>query len=445
VKRVRYNNAMKKYSVLVIGGGGRESALVHKYSQSKKVGRIFAVPGNDLMQEVSRVPVKIYPKIKTTDISKILKICKNESIDLVDVAIDAAVEAGVADEVEKLGILAVGPSRLAGQIEWDKAWARNFMRKYRIPQPKFEIFDSQSKGIAYIKKQKEGKWFVKANGLVDGKGALAAENRLHAIERIKEMTRFANMGKTYLIEDWLVGEEFSLFALCDGNSYQIVRSAQDHKRMFNFDEGENTGGMGCVTPPLLLTSKLLKEIDRQIIKKMIEGLKRENRPFKGVLYLGGIIVKGKPVVIEFNARWGDPEAEVIIPGIKNDFFELGLAIAQGKLPTVKVQTDMKCRVAVAFTLRLNPTPGTEVFGLDKARKIPGVTVYNSRVRKKGKRYFAQSGRQLFVVGEGKDVIEAREKAYRAASLIYMDGNNLHYRTDIGWRDVERLNKGNSPK
>ena len=336
--------------------------------------------------------------------------------------------------------MAVGPSKLAGQIEWDKAYARDFMKKYKIPQPKFEIFNSQSKGKAYIKKQKEGKWFIKANGLVDGKGALSANNKKHALERISEMSRFGKMGETFLIEEWLEGEEFSTFIISDGKTYQIVGSAQDHKRMYTGDLGENTGGMGCSAPPLLVTPQLLKLVDKTIIKKTLDGLKKEGRPFKGVLYLGGIVVAGKPFVIEFNARWGDHEEEVIIPGIQNDLFEIGKAISLEKLSSLKIKTDNKYRIAVAFALRPDPTEGREFFGIDKARKVTGVTIYNSRVQKKGKKYFSQAGRQLFIVAEGRNVIEAREKVYQAASFIFIEGNNHIFRTDIGWRDVNRVNK-----
>src|SRR3990167_10249998 len=181
--------------------------------------------------------------------------------------------------------------------------------------------------------------------------------------------------------------------------------------------------MGCSAPPLLITTKLLKLIDNTIIMKTLEGLKKEGRPFKGVLYLGGIVVKGKPFVIEFNARWGEPEAEVIIPGIQNDLFEIGKAISLEKLSSLKIKTDNKYRIAVAFALRPDPTEGREFFGIDKARKVTGVTIYNSRVQKKGKKYFSQAGRQLFIVAEGRNVIEAREKVYQAASFIFIEGNN----------------------
>lgn len=431
-------------TVLVVDGGGRGAVLVDKYAQSPYVKKILAIPGNDLMQINTKKKVQIYPHLKTTSIKEIIEICQKEKVTLVDVAQDNAVEAGLVNELNKINIKTVGPDREAGQIEWDKAWAREFMRKYQIPHPNYHIFQTEKDGIEFIQKQKEGRWFVKANGLVDGKGALPALNNEQAVERIKTMKKFGEAGRTYLIEQWLEGEEFSLFVLSDGHHYQIVGSAQDHKRLFNFDQGENTGGIGCSSPPLILTNKLIREIDKNIIKKTIKGLAQEGRIYKGVLYLGGIVVKDKVFVIEFNSRWGDPEAESIIPGIKNDFYKISTAIINGNLNKIKIKKDKMARVAVTMCLRQNPsgeiTDKRQIYGIDEILKLKGVTIYGTRVKKTNGRYFVGSGRLLHIVGTGKDVIEARQKAYMAATTLYIEGNNLHYRTDIGWRDVERLRK-----
>lgn len=436
----------KGYTVLIVDVGGRGAALVHKYSQSKFVKRILAVPGHDLLQINSKKPVKIYPHLETTSTKEILEICKKEKVDLVDVAQDNAVEAGVADALAGVVPWISGPSRNAGRIEWDKAWARDFMAKYKIPHPEYKVFTSQKAGITYIKKQKEGKWFIKANGLLAGKGALPAHNKKEAIARIREMSKFGEQGNTFLIEEWLEGEEFSYFVASDGKTYKTLGAAQDHKRMFNFDEGENTGGMGCSAPPLVVTKKLVDQVERQIIKKTLSGLAKEGRAFKGILYLGGIVVRQKPYVIEFNARLGSPEAEVLVPAVQSDYFQLGRAISEGNLRNYQLKLDKKSRVAVTLALRSNPSgvagkDGCRIYGVDEAKKISSVTLYGARVSKKGNKYYAGSGRLLHIVGEGKNVIEAREKAYRAAAHFWVEGNNLHYRTDIGWRDVERLRKG----
>lgn len=438
-------------TVLIVGGGGRESAFVDKYAQSRHVKKIIAIPGNDLMQESTNKPVQTYQQLKTTSVKEILEICDEEKVSLVDVAQDNAVGSGLVDKLTQKGIPVVGPTRNAGQIEWDKAWAREFGERHKLPQPSFKICFSEKEGINYLKSQTDQPWFVKAAYLAEGKGALPAKNNKEAIEKIKEMRRFEKAGEVFLLEKWLKGdddfaEEFSTFIFSDGEHYQIIGSAQDHKRVNNFDEGENTGGMGCSTPPLVLTSEIKNDI-KKIFDKTISGLRSEERPYKGVLYLGGMVIrqknKLKPYVIEFNARWGDPEAQVILPGLKNDLFEISMAIAKGNISNLKIKTDGKARVVVAGASKGYPrdyqaAKGKRIYGLDEAREIDGVRVYGAGIKKENGKYYAQGGRLFYIVGEGKTVIEARRKAYEAMSLVYIEGNNLHFRTDIGWRDIQRL-------
>lgn len=441
-----------KKTVLVVDGGGRGAVLVEKYSQSQEVGRILAVPGNDLMSLNSEKPVKIYPQLKTTNLKEILKICQDEKVDLADVAQDNAVAAGLVDLLVKNNILAVGPTKAAGQIEWDKAWARQFGQRHGLPQPAFKVCSSPGEGLAYLKSQPDSAWFVKAAGLAEAKGALPAKNSDEARERIEEMARFGQAGKIFLLEEWLKsedgpGEEFSTFIFSDGKNYQVVGSAQDNKRVGNFDEGENTGGMGCSTPPLILTKEINKEIKAKILEPTIAGLRREGRPYKGVLFLGGMMIKKqgrlKPYVIEFNSRWGDPEAQVILPGLVNDLFAISMAIAKGDIGRMTIKTDQKARVAVAGAAKGYPADysqvkGKEIYGLPEARKVSRVKIYGAGTKEINGKYSVHGGRLFYVVGEGKNVIEARGRAYEAMSLVHVDGNNLHYRTDIGWRDVQRL-------
>lgn len=427
-------------TILIIDGGGRGAALVDKYSQSDKVGRILVVPGNDLMQINAKKPVITYQHLKTTNVPEILEICKKEKVDFVDVAQDNAVEAGLVDAVAKSKIPVFGPTKLAGQIEWDKAWARNFMQKYQIPSPRFYTFNNEKDGIDFVKKHPNSRWFVKAAGLAEGKGVLPAENAVEAIEAIGRMRKFGPSGKTYLLESWLEGEEFSAFALSDGNDFKVIGFAQDHKRVNNGDQGPNTGGMGCVSNPLIISN--IKVQISKIFEKTINGLIKEKRPYKGVLYLGGMVVNGKVYVIEFNARWGDPEAEVILPSIKNDLFDLANAGAAGKLNNLKINVDNKVRVVVAATAKGYPNDyskvkGKKVLGIDEVIKS-GIKVYGAGIKKVKEDYIVNGGRVLYIVGEGKNITEAREQAYKAMKQINIEGNNLHYRTDIGWRDVERM-------
>lgn len=443
-------------TVLVVDGGGRGATLVDKYSQSGQVERVLAVPGNDLMKINTDKPVQIYPKLKTTSVPEILEICKRESVNLVDVAQDNAVEAGLVDALMDKGVPTVGPTRDAGQIEWDKAWAREFGERHGLPQPSFRICLTRQEGFAYIQSQPDQPWFIKASGLAEGKGALPARNNKEAIERIKEMERFRGAGKAFLIEKWLkgddgsVGEEFSTFVFSDGERYKVIGNAQDHKRVNNFDEGENTGGMGCSTPPLVLTPELMSEVEVGILDRVVAGLHSEGRPYKGVLYLGGMAIRERgnlsPYVIEFNARWGDPEVQVILPGLINDLFEVSMATAQGDINGLQLQTDNRARVVVTGASRGYPgdykgVRGKEIYGLDEVRKIDGVRLYGASVKEEDGRYYANGGRLFYIVGEGETVIDARRKAYEAMSVVSIDGNNLHFRTDIGWRDVQRLHQG----
>jgi phosphoribosylamine---glycine ligase len=452
---VHRENAVKKNNtVVVIDSGGRGAALVDKYSQSPHVSEIIAVPGNDLMRETSRKPVETYSKLKTTSVKEIVALCKEKKVALVDVSQDNAIAVGLVDALEQSNIQVVGPTKHAGELEWNKAFAREFMKRYHISHPSFKVCHSQEEGVSYIKAQPDQPWFVKASGLAEGKGALPAENNAEAIKGIVQMRQLGDSGETFLLEEWLrdpngkTWEEFSTFIFSDGKNFQIIGSAQDHKRACNFDVGENTGGMGCSSPPLVLTSSIMKKVG-DVFQKTIIGLLKEQRPYKGVLYLGGMLVeqegRQEPYVIEFNARWGDPEAEVILPGITTDLFEVSMAIVEGKIDNLNIKTDGKARVSVVGAARGYPqdyssVKGKQIFGLEKARGIPGVIIYGAGVKAVNGKYYAQGGRLFHVVGEGATVLEAREKAYHAMSLITIEGNNLHYRTDIGWRDMQRLIK-----
>lgn len=439
-------------TVLVIDAGGRGATLVDKYAQSKHVGKVIAVPGNDLMKINTNKPVQIYPQLKTTSVPEILEICERHQVNLVDVAQDNAVEAGLVDALIQKGVPVVGPTKEAGQIEWDKAWAREFGQRHGLPQPSFRICLSPQEGIDYLRSQPDQAWFVKAAYLSEGKGALPAKNNEEAVQRISELKRFKDAGRVFLIEKWLKdedgsGEEFSTFVFSDGQNYKIIGSAQDHKRANNFDEGENTGGMGCSSPPLVLTPEVMKEVELGILGKVIAGLKEEGKPYKGVLYLGGMTIKQKgelrPYIIEFNARWGDPEAQVILPGLVNDLFEVSMAIVQGNIQNLELKMDGKARVVVTGASRGYPgdykeVRGKQIFGINEARKIDGVRIYGAGVKEEAGKYYASGGRLFYIVGEGETAIEARRKAYEAMALVYIEGNNLHFRTDIGWRDVQRL-------
>ena len=433
-------------TVIVIDGGGRGAILVETYLKSKKVKKVIAIPGNDLM--ALNKNIKVFTKLKTTDKKEIIKIAQAENVDLVDIAQDDAIAAGLTDELIKKGINSFGPTKAAGQIEWDKAWARRFMKRLKIPIPKYKVCKSQNEGIEFIRKQKDTEWFIKASGLAAGKGALYAEDNNEAITKIKRMKDFGEAGKTYLIEEYLNGEEFSSFAIVSGRKFGIIGHAQDHKTVFDGNKGPNTGGMGCSSPPFAVNKKVEKQIN-SIFKKTIDGLIKIGRPYNGILYLGGMILGNSKVsVIEFNSRWGDPEAQVLIPAIKNDFYNLISSASSGKLQ--KIKKDNKYRVVVTIASKGYPDDyskvvGKEIKGLAHMLRHPersegSPKIFGAGVIVKSKKFIASGGRLFYVLGEGKNVALAREKAYNALSQVSIANNGLHYRKDIGYRDLERLKR-----
>lgn len=451
---------MKKGAiVLVIDGGGRGAALVDKYLESPYVAQVLAVPGNDLMKSGMEKQVKTFPQVKTTDIDLIKKICLKERVNLVDVAQDDAIAAGVVDNLAKADIRVFGPTKAAGQIEWDKAWSRGFMKRFKMPTPAFQTCQSEGEGIRFIKNQLEGQWFIKASGLAAGKGALFAMDNKDAVEKIRQMKTFGEAGKTYLIEEFISGEEFSSFAIVDGEEFLIIGHAQDHKTVYNANLGPNTGGMGCTSPPMVVTKSIEKQIS-SIFQKATAGLNQLGRPYRGIFYLGGIIDEGKKpahrssavqsegrvFVIEFNARWGDPEAQVIIPAIKNDFYELVTQVTDGKINKVKIKKDNLYRIVVTAASLGYPGDysqviGKQIFGLEEIKKAKNVKVFGAGVKIIKGNYFAHGGRLFYLMAEGRNVAQARQIAYNALSLTYVEGNKLHYRTDIGYRDLERFYMG----
>lgn len=431
-------------NVLVIGQNGREHALAESYAKSKRVTKVVMTPGNGLT-DYKNPKIKNYPGVSMMDFEGIVKVCKREKIDLVDVGQDDVIAAGYVDKFEKLGIAAFGPSQKASQLEWDKEWARNFMVKYNLPIPKFKSFSDKRKAIEYINSLSKQVLFIKAAGLALGKGVIRAENKEEATQAVQDMAKFGKAGETFLIEEALIGEEFSLFEVCSGEDFVITKTAQDHKRVFDRDKGPNTGGVGSVASTGVLIEEEINEVADVIIKPTLLGMKKEGRQYKGILYLGGMKTSDGVKIIEFNCRWGDPEAEVILPSIQTDYLDLVQAVITGKLSETKIVFDKKVRVSVAGCSKGYPedyskVKGKEIFGIQEAMERIGVSIFGSGIKRDGDKFYVNGGRIFYVVGEGKDVKEAREKAYNAMKLINIEGDNLHYRTDIGWRDLQRLQK-----
>lgn len=445
--------------VAVIDGGGRGHTLVNKYLESSHVTGVLAIPGNDMMKAGREDRVETFPTLKTTSVKEIVEICRDRKIDLVDVAQDNAIEAGLADRLREAGVPTIGPSRDAGEIEWSKSFARVVEKNSTMKIPRFVTFHSPEYALTYLEHTSEGAFFVKADGLCEGKGALAARTKAEAAERIAELKKFGKAGETFLLEQWLKnydgtnGEEFSSFSISDGSTSLHLGFAQDHKTVYDNDQGPNTGGMGCSSNPLVLNSIGLSQGAKAGTNGMPRILAEMGRPYQGVIYRSGMIITekagGKPVIynIEWNSRWGDPEVQVIAPGIKSDFFEMGIAVVEQTLGSYELKVDGKTRVAVAGASRGYPIDysdvnGKRIYGLKEAAFVEGVTVYGAGVKMEDGKYYANGGRLFYIVGEGKDINAARSRAYTAIQMIHIEGEgpepNLHYRRDIGWRDVARL-------
>lgn len=427
--------------IFVIGSNGREHALAVKYAESKKVKIVFIAPGNGLTDYKSTKIKNI--DIQMHDLPALITFAKTQKVDLVDVAQDDCLAQGYVDAFQEEKISVFGPTKNSAQIEWSKEWARKFMAKYKLPAPKNKTFNSVARAQAYIKKNPESLMFVKASGLAFGKGVIRAENKKQALAAILEMKKFGKAGETFLIEEGLVGEEFSLFVICDGNNYVVTRAAQDHKTVYAHDMGPNTGGVGSVAPTNAVTASMIQSVEKQIVKPFLLGMKKEGRPYSGILYVGGMITGKGIKIIEFNARWGDPESEAILPGIRSDYLDVVFAVINKKLNKLEVKLDRKVRVALTacaqgYPVDYSAVKGKEIFGIDTVFKLPHIQIFGSGIKRVRNRFYVNGGRVFHIVAFGKDIIEARKNAYFAMSCIFIEGNNLHYRTDIGWRDVERI-------
>lgn len=434
-------------NILIVGSGGREHALASAYGKSQKIKKIIVAPGNALIDYKTK-KIKIELSVTATDFDSILRLIKKYKIDLVDVAADDQLAEGFVDRLKKLGIRAFGPTKAAAEIEWNKDWSRHFMAKYKLPTPVYRSFSDAKSAIAYVNSLKEQILYVKASGLALGKGAIRAENKREAIKAIGSMSKFGKAGETFLIEECMAGEEFSLFAICDGENYQIVGTAQDHKTVYDHDLGSNTGGMGCVSNPKIVTPQVLKQVEKTILKPFITGMKKEGRAYVGILYLGAMVTHSAGSgqagikIVEFNSRWGDPEAEVLLPSIKTDYLTIVENALNKKIKNISIKCDKLSRLSVVgcslgYPVDYAKVKGKIVSGLDRAMKLPGVKIFGAGIVKKGKNFVVHGGRVFHVVGEGKTLVQARDKAYKAMAMINIEGNNLHYRTDIGWRDLER--------
>lgn len=416
--------------VLVVGSGGREHAVIRKLAENPEIDRIFCAPGNGGISVQAQLV-----EIKATDVEGMVAFAKKEGIDFVVVTPDDPLVLGMADAMEEAGIPAFGPSKKAARIEGSKVFAKNLMKKYGIPTAKYEVFDDPSKVIAYIERENQFPAVIKADGLALGKGVVIARNLAEAKEAVHSIMEdkiFGKSGNQVVVEEFLTGKEVSVLAFTDSHTISPMISSMDHKRVYDNDEGPNTGGMGTIAPSPYYTPEVAKRCMEEIFLPTMEAMKKEGRPFKGCLYFGLILTERGPKVIEYNCRFGDPETQVVLPLLKTDLFTIMRAVRDERLGEVDIQWSTGAAACVVLASGGYPKKyetGLPIEGLDENGGHSGVIVYHAGTKKQDGRFLTAGGRVLGVTGLGETLPQALEKAYGAVREITF--KNAHYRTDIG--------------
>ena len=419
--------------VLVIGGGGREHAVCKKLSESKDVTQILCAPGNAGIAQVARC----IPEVKATDIEGIVALAKNEKVDFVCVTPDDPLALGCVDRLEEEGIPAFGPTAYAAQMEASKIFSKNLMRKYGIPTAKCEIFTEMDKALAYLDTQ-EAPIVVKADGLALGKGVVVAstiEEAKNAVIEMMEGGKFGRSGARVLIEECMVGREVTVLCFCDGKTIRPMPASQDHKRVFDGDKGLNTGGMGAFAPSPLYTEEIAEQTEKEILLPTLNAMNSEGFTFKGVLYVGLMLTKDGPKVVEYNARFGDPETQVVLPLLESDLFAIMRAVREGRLAETDIRWKKESAACIVLASGGYPEKyesGKLISGLEDA-EAAGATVYHAGTKKTDAGYVTAGGRVLGVTALGDTLADAVHSAYAAAEKIHFEG--AHMRRDIGSRDM----------
>ena len=418
-------------NILIIGSGGREHALCWKLADSIDDGYIYAIPGNPGMAES--------PDISIEDNAAIVEFAKGAKIDLVVVGPEVPLMNGLVDDLTAAGIRAFGPTAAAAQIEGSKSFAKNLMKKYGIPTARYEVFTEAEPACVYIR-ETGAPTVIKADGLAAGKGVVVAmteQEALDAIDRIMEDGSFGAAGSSVVIEEFMEGEEASLLAFTDGKVIRPMISAQDHKRAFDGDKGPNTGGMGTYAPAPVMTPEMTARAVEEILKPTIAAMAKEGCPYRGCLYAGLMITSEGPKVVEFYARFGDPETQVVLPLLDGNLAEIMCACCEGRLADVPIA--WKDGAAVCVVLAAGGYPGQyekghEIHGIADAEDAGALVFHAGTAERKGK-IVTNGGRVLGVVGRGADISSAVRAAYSAAEKISFEG--MYYRKDIAHRALHR--------
>jgi len=422
-------------NVLVIGSGGREHALCWRLKQSPSVANIFCAPGSGGIAEDAACVTLPTPK-------DIIAFCKEQGINLVVIGPEQPLVEGLADTLSEAGIPTFGPSAAAAKLEGSKGFMKSICRKYGIPTAAYDCFDHAADAKAFL----EGKPYpvvIKADGLAAGKGVIIAQNKSEAEQAIDAMFggRFGDSGKSVVIEEFLEGEEVSYFALSDGTTAVEFGYAQDHKRVFDGDQGPNTGGMGAYSPAAIMTARLRETVMNTIIQPTVNAMRKEGTLFKGVLFAGLMLTADGPKLIEYNVRFGDPETQVLMARFNADLYKALLAcspVGDDKGALDKVRISFADAPALCVVMAANGYPGdyqkgSTINGLDKAARAEGVKVFHAGTVSKDGKIIANGGRVLGVTALGKNIAEAQKKAYEAVDAI--DWPEGFCRRDIGWRAI----------
>jgi phosphoribosylamine--glycine ligase len=429
---LKTNTRERTLKILVIGGGGREHTLVWKIARSPRVEKVFAAPGN-----AGTAAIAENLNLRPTDIENLVKAAKEKGIDLVVVGPEAPLASGIVDYFDNLGIPIFGPTKAATRVESSKVFARNLMEKYGIPCPKGAIFSSYSEARAYLQEQ-HPPVVIKADGLAGGKGVIIAGSLTEAqkvLGEIMEAKFFGSAGDRVIIDEYLSGREVSLIAFTDGKTVSPMVPACDYKKIGDNDRGPNTGGMGSYSPPGFFSAGMTEKVTKNILLPAVQAMAEEGILYKGVLYAGLMIVDGEPMVLEFNARFGDPETQAVLPLLKTDLVDILMAVVQGKLDRLKI--DWSSEACVGVVLASGGYPGSyktgfPIQGIDTVDKDVLVFHAGTKLGNDGIIY-TDGGRVLTVAGVGKDMAEAREKVYRNIPNLYFGG--CYYRRDIALREV----------
>ncbi|NLP46739.1 MAG: phosphoribosylamine--glycine ligase [Epulopiscium sp.] len=415
--------------VLVVGGGGREHALVWKIVQSNKVTKIYCAPGNGGIEDIAECV-----DIKPTDIEDLVAFAKEKEIDLTVVGMDDPLVMGIVDEFQKEGLRIFGPSKRAAEIEGSKVFAKELMKKYNIPTAAYEVFTDPEEAIHYVKKQPLP-IVIKADGLALGKGVLICQTHEEAVQGIYDMMihqKFKEAGKRIVVEEYMEGPEVSVLTFCDGKTVIPMVSVQDHKRALDGDQGPNTGGMGTFSPSPHYTKEIEDYCMEYIFQPTLDAMSKEGRPFTGILFFGLMLTKQGIKVLEYNARFGDPETQVVLPRLENDIINIFEACLDQRLDELRIKWSDQAAVCIVMASGGYPVKyqtGYPIEGLDALKEDSNWMVFHAGTKKEKQKVLTDGGRVLGVTGLGNNLQQAIKKAYEGVSQIQF--KNQQYRKDIG--------------